>query len=175
VTGQTDERSSTFSCSTRESDRLGAFGLDTGNDNQRKSTAAQQFLRSTQTVLSRAWSEQNRTFLPEWTGDRSQPIDPRCSFALSDGRVTRCSQYSGCSTLWHPDRQSSTRQPMSWQNGIERVDSCRDWLRGPMCDRGGIRKPMLDERADGSVAIRHLPAEYPEENPKARKKAKRPQ
>ncbi|MEO8909637.1 MAG: type II toxin-antitoxin system HigB family toxin [Gemmatimonadaceae bacterium] len=37
-----------------------------------------------------------------------------------------------------------------------------------MRDRRGIGEPVLDECANGGIAIRHDPAEYPEHIPKAR-------
>src|SRR5205807_68709 len=92
----------------------------------------QKLLCPPQPVFPVARSDQNRAFFPEWTGNRSEPIDPHRSLTLGDGRVTRCSQYSGRSTLRHPDRQPSARQSASGKDRIERIDSRGDRFRRPM-------------------------------------------
>jgi hypothetical protein len=166
VAGESDERASAFARGAGESHGLGAFGLDAGDYHQCESTTAQELFRPAQPVLSAARSDENRAFFPERTGNRSQSIDPHCSLALGNGRVTRCSQHSGRSTLRHPDSQSSARQSVAGENRIERIDSSCDWLRRPVGDRGGIGKLMLDECADGGGAIGHwlfrISRTYPE-------------
>jgi hypothetical protein len=50
---------------------------------------------------------------------------------------------------------------MSGKNCIEYLDARRHRLRGPMGDRCRIRKSMLDEGADGGVAVGHSSARIP--------------
>jgi hypothetical protein len=47
---------------------------------------------------------------------------------------------------------------MSGKNCVEYLDACRHRLSGPMGDRCRIRKSMLDECADGGVAVGHSSA-----------------
>ena len=110
-------------------------------------------------MFSVARSDENRAFIPEWTGNRSQSIDPYRSLALGDRRVTRCSQYGGRPTLRHPDRQPSTRQPASGKDRIERIDSRGDRFRRPVSNRGGIGEPLLDKCADCGIAVGHSSTE----------------
>src|SRR6266480_4374960 len=159
VAGESDQRSSTFTRGTGKTDGLGALGFDAGDHYQGKPPTSQKLLCATQAVLSVARSDENRTFFPERTSNSSKSVDPNRSLTLSDGGVTRCPQYCSCSALRHPYSQSAAWQSSSGKNRIERIDSCRDRFRCPVRNWGGIGKALLDECANGGIAVGHGSAE----------------
>ncbi len=163
---QSDQRATSFACGAGKSHRLGALGLQASDHDQRKPSAAEKLLSSTKSVLPIAWTHEDWAFFPEWTGDGAQSVDPDRSLALGDGGVTRGSKDGGRPTLRHPDCESSARQASSGQNRIDRFDPRCHRLRGPMGDRCRIWKSMLDEGANGGIAIEHsfarISRTYPE-------------
>jgi hypothetical protein len=130
----------------------------------------EELLRPAQPVLSISWTNEDRTFFPEWTSDGAESIDPDRSLTLGDGGVTGCSQDSGGSALWHPDGETTAGQTMSGKNRIESIDPGCHRLSGPMGDRRCIGKSMLDECADGGIAIRHYPARVARTYPESKKR-----
>jgi hypothetical protein len=171
---ESDERSSSLTRGAGESHRLGTLGLDTSDHDERESSALEELLRPTESVLSTPWANEDRAFFPERTSDGAESIDPDRSFALSDGGVTGCSQNSGGSALWHPDSESTARQTMSGENRIESIDAGCHRLGGPMGDRSCIGKSMLDERAYGGISIRHYLARVARTYPESKKKTRDP-
>ena len=164
-------RASSFARGAGEPHRLCALGLEARDDDERETSAAEELLRSTEPVLPIPRSHEDRPLFPEWTGDGAESIDPDRSLALGDGGVTRCAQHRGRSTLRHPDGEPSTRKTMSGKNCIEYLDARRHRLCGPMGDRCRIRKSMLDEGADGGVAVRHSSARIPRTYTESKKRA----
>jgi len=158
VRGESDERAASFTRRTRQSHRLRPFRLDTGDYDERESTAAQKFFGATQSVLAIPRSHQNRTFFPERSRDSAKAIDPDRALTLRNGGMTSRSEHRCRSTLWHPDGEPSARQAVSWQDSIERADPRRHRLRSPVCNRCCIGKSMLDEGAKGSILIGHSSA-----------------
>jgi hypothetical protein len=153
VRGESDEGATSFARGAGEPHRLGALGLDAGDDYQREPSTAEKLLCSTKSVLPVAWANEDRALLPEWASDGAEPVYPDRSLALGNSGVTRGSQNGGCTTLRHPYGESPAGQTVSGQNRIESFDPRCHRLRGPVGNRRRIWKSMLDECANGGVAI----------------------
>ena len=164
---ESDQRTASFVRGAGEPHRLGALGLQARDDDERESSAAKKLFCPTKSVLSIPRAHEDRSLFPEWTGDGAEPIDPDRSLTLGNGGVTCSPQHRCRSTLWHPDGQPSPGKTATWKNCIEYFDARSHRFRGPMGDRCRIRKSMLDEGADGGVAVGHALLEYPEHIPKA--------
>jgi hypothetical protein len=78
-------------------------------------------------------------------------------------------EYRGRSALWHPDSQSSTGKSTAGQDRVESIDTSRNGLRRPVGNRRSIGKAMLDEGANGGVAIRHGSARISRTYPEGKK------
>src|SRR6266446_761183 len=152
---ENDHRAASFARGAGEPHCFRARGLDAGDHYKRESSAAQKLLCPTESVLSIARAHEDRSLFPEWTGDGAEPVDPDRSLTLGDGGVTRGPQHCCRSPLWHPDGEPSTRETVSGKNCIEYLDARRHRFGGPVSDRCRIWKSMLDERANGGVAVGH--------------------
>jgi hypothetical protein len=116
VRRERNKSTSTFTRRTRKTNHLLPFRLSSGKNEQRKSSAPQQLFRASQRIQAIRRTHEHRTFLPEFTGDRTKRIDPRSALSFRDSGVTRGTKNRRRSSTRKPHRETAARKTTTWKN-----------------------------------------------------------
>lgn len=155
--GEGDKRAAPFVRGAHEAHAVGTREFCSGEHNQAKAAATQQEIGCGNRLFLAARANEKRSGIPERAGRGAGAVDPRRAIARGDCRLAGRAENRGRAALRFAGGELAEWKSAVGQGAVEFGNSRGHRLhRAPRRAEGdGIRKTLLNERAEGGERGRH--------------------